>query len=250
MADDHILDVRAEPPARRHAVIFETFEALDAGAGFELVNDHDPKPLYYQLAAERPGEFTWKDIEAGPEVWRVRIGRPAAPAVGPAAEAQSMTTRLDYRHELPEAVEAMSGLERVADASSLEPLLRELVKVRASQINGCAHCLDMHTKDAVAIGETEQRLHLFVAWREAPLFTSRERAALAWTEALTRLPETGAPDDAYAAMAAEFSSAEQVALTLAIVAINGWNRLAVGFRSPVGGYVSHNRPEPATGGTR
>jgi uncharacterized protein (DUF2249 family) len=87
MTDDRILDVRAEPPVRRHTQIFETFEALDAGAGFELVNDHDPKPLCCQFAAERPEAFTWEYIEEGPEVWRVRIGRPAAPPVAPAARA-------------------------------------------------------------------------------------------------------------------------------------------------------------------
>jgi alkylhydroperoxidase family enzyme len=100
----------------------------------------------------------------------------------------------------------------------------------------------MHTKDAVAMGEAEQRLHLVAAWREAPVFLARERAALAWTEALTLLPQTGAPDDVYEAMAEEFDSAEQVALTLAIIAINGWNRLAVGFRQPVGTYASHRHP--------
>ncbi len=241
MTDEPILDVRAEPPVRRHAVIFEAFEALDAGADFELVNDHDPKPLYYQFAAERPGAFTWESIEEGPKVWRVRIGRPTALAVG----ARSTTARLDYMTELPDAIGAMSGLERVVESSTLEPRLLELVKVRASQINGCAYCLDMHTKDAVAIGEDQQRIHLVPAWREAPAFTPREQAALAWTEALTLLPDTGAPDDVYEAMAREFDPAEQVALTLAIVAINGWNRLAVGFRRPVGSYVSHRHPEPA-----
>jgi len=158
-----------------------------------------------------------------------------------------MTARLDYRAELPDAVKAMSGLEKVVESSTLEPLLLELVKQRASQINGCAYCLDMHTKDARAIGEDEQRLHLVAAWREAPFFTPRERAALAWTEALTLLPATGAPDDAYEAIAREFDPPEQVALTLAIVAINGWNRLAVGFRRPVGSYVSARHPEPAAG---
>jgi AhpD family alkylhydroperoxidase len=133
----------------------------------------------------------------------------------------------------------MTELERVIDASGLEPRLRELVKLRASQINGCAYCVDMHTKDARAMGEDEQRLHLVAVWPEAPSFSSRERAALAWTEALTLLSETGAPDDVYDAMASEFDPAEQVALTLAIVAINGWNCLAVGFRQPVGAYVSH-----------
>ena len=244
MADDRILDVRTEPPARRHAVIFETFEALDAGTGFELVNDHDPRPLYYQFAAERPGAFSWESIEEGPEVWRVRIGRPTAPAGLPARGPRSTTTRIDYGMALPEATEAMSGLERVVEASTLEPLLLELVKQRASQINGCAYCLDMHTKDAVAIGETEQRIHLVPVWHEAPSFTPRERAALAWTEAITLLPKTGAPDDVYEAMAAQSDAAEQVALTLAIVAINGWNRLAVGFGRPVGTYVSHRHPEP------
>ena len=156
-----------------------------------------------------------------------------------------MTARLDYGTELPDAIEAMSGLERVVESSTLEPLLVELVKQRASQINGCAYCLDMHTQDAVAIGEDEQRLHLLAVWREAPFYTPRERAALAWTEALTLLPETGAPDDVYAAIAREFDPTEQVALTLAIVAINGWNRLAVGFRRPVGSYVSARHPEPA-----
>jgi len=123
--------------------------------------------------------------------------------------------------------------------------MRELIKLRASQVNGCAYCVDMHTKDAAAIGEDPQRLHLVAVWREAPVFSARERAALAWTEALTLLPETGAPDDVYADVAREFSPVEQVALTVAIVAINGWNRLAVGFRQPVGAYVSHRRPAAA-----
>jgi len=152
--------------------------------------------------------------------------------------------RLDHRTVLPEARRAMTGLEEVVESSTLEPKLLELVRERASQINGCAYCLDMHTKDARAIGEDEQRLHLVAVWRAAPFFSPRERAALAWTEALTLLPETGAPDHVYAAMAREFDPAEQVALTLAIIAINGWNRLAVGFRRPVGSYVSGRHPVP------
>lgn len=136
----------------------------------------------------------------------------------------------------------MAVLEDVANSSTLEAGLRELVKLRASQINGCAYCVDMHTKDARVIGEHEQRLHLIAVWREAPVFSPRERAALAWTEALTLLPETGAPDDVYEAMANEFEPVEQVALTVAIVAINGWNRLAVGFRQLVGSYTSHRHP--------
>ncbi len=153
--------------------------------------------------------------------------------------------RLDYAKTLPEATRAMSELERVVEDSTLEPKLRELVKLRASQLNGCAYCVDMHTKDAEAIGESEQRLHLAAVWREAPVYSDRERAALAWTEAITLLAETGAPDDVYAEVARVFTPQEQVALTVAISAINGWNRLSVGFRRPVGDYVSAPRAETA-----
>ena len=155
---------------------------------------------------------------------------------------EQQDVRLDYAAAAPDAIEAMRGLEEVVESSTLEPLLLELVKLRASQINGCAYCVDMHTKDARAIGEDEQRLYLVAVWREAPFFTPRERAALAWTEALTLLPETGAPDDVYEAMVGEFDPPEQVALTLAIVAINGWNRFSVAFRRPVGRYVSQRHP--------
>jgi len=143
--------------------------------------------------------------------------------------------RLDYRQVLPEAPPALRGLDNLVAASTLEPSLRELVKIRASQINGCAYCVDLHTRDATAAGEDVRRLHLLAAWHETSMFTPRERAALAWTEALTRLPETGAPDEVYEEVAREFDPREQVALTMAIIAINGWNRLAVGFRRPVGG---------------
>ena len=145
--------------------------------------------------------------------------------------------RLNYRSVLPEALQAMGGLEKTVSQSGLEPELLELVKMRASQLNGCAHCLDMHSKDARAHGESEQRLHVLAAWREAPFYSARERAALAWCEALTLLPQTGAPDDVYAELQSSFGEEEMVALTLAIVAINGWNRFAVGFRAPVGDYV-------------
>ena len=151
---------------------------------------------------------------------------------------------------MPEAREAMLAVQRAVDGSCLEEELLELVRIRASQINGCAYCLDMHTKDARAIGVEEQRLHLLAAWREAPCYSSRERAALRWREAVTRLSETGAPDDAYEEVAAQFSPLEVVALTLAIVAINGWNRLAVSMRTAVGRYVSRRNREavrPVTG---
>ncbi len=150
--------------------------------------------------------------------------------------------RVDYRRVFPEAVKAMRGLEEAVHKTSLEPQLLELVKLRASQINGCAYCVDMHSKDARAIGEEEQRLHLVAVWREAPFYTARERAALAWCEALTRLPDNDVPDPLYEDLKANFSPEEVVALTLAVVAINGWNRFAVSLRSPVGGYVSDRRP--------
>jgi AhpD family alkylhydroperoxidase len=146
--------------------------------------------------------------------------------------------RVDYATAFPNGLEAMLGLEHAVRRSGLDPLLLELVKLRASQVNGCAYCLDMHSKDARAQGENEQRLHVLSAWREAPFYSPRERAALAWCEALTSLPEAGAPDDVFADLEAQFSPEEIAALTFQIVAINGWNRLAVGLRTPVGDYTS------------
>jgi AhpD family alkylhydroperoxidase len=146
--------------------------------------------------------------------------------------------RVDYMTVHPAAREAMLGLEKAVHAGPLEPLLLELLKIRASQLNGCAHCLEMHTKDARSLGESDDRMHLVAAWREAPCFSDRERAALEWCESLTLLPQTGAPDDVYRTVDALFAPEEIVALTLAIVAINGWNRFAVGLRADVGGYTS------------
>jgi AhpD family alkylhydroperoxidase len=146
--------------------------------------------------------------------------------------------RLDWYKVLPEGINAMLGLQKVVDKSGIDHKLLELIKIRASQINGCAHCLDMHTKDAIALGESEQRIHLLTAWREAPFYSDRERAALAWCEVLTQISEFGAPEEIYNEVKDLFSPIEQVELTLAIVTINSWNRLAVGFKSEVGGYVS------------
>ncbi|ACE99845.1 alkylhydroperoxidase like protein, AhpD family [Rhodopseudomonas palustris TIE-1] len=141
-----------------------------------------------------------------------------------------MTPRLNPAAAAPDAYKAMVALEKYIQGSGLEPSLIELVKMRASQINGCAFCLDMHSKDARARGESEQRLYLLNAWRESPLYTDRERAALGWTEALTLVAQTQAPDQDYAAVKSHFSDAEQVNLTLLIGAINTWNRIAIGFR--------------------
>lgn len=141
----------------------------------------------------------------------------------------------------------MYGLEMfVRTSSKLEHSLVELVKMRASQINGCAYCIDMHSKDARADGETEQRLYALSAWRETPFFTDRERAALAWTEAVTLLAQTHVPDSAYEEARQQFSEEELVNLTMAVVAINGWNRLAVAFRSVPGEYQPSQRQSQAT----
>jgi AhpD family alkylhydroperoxidase len=142
-----------------------------------------------------------------------------------------MSTRLNYFTAAPKAAEAMLGLETIIRESGLEHSLIDLVKMRASQINGCGFCLHMHSQAARKAGESEERLHLIAAWQESSLYTPRERAALAWTESLTRLADTGAPDEAYEPLKAHFSESEIAWLTMAIVAINGWNRLAVGFRS-------------------
>lgn len=147
-----------------------------------------------------------------------------------------MKSRLEYTKVAPGAYEAMRQLQRYASGSGLDPELLELVKMRASQINGCAYCLDMHSKDARALGETEQRLYALNAWDETPFYTDKERAALAWTEALTLLSETHAPDDVYEEVCKQFTEKELVELTMNIVAINGWNRLAVGFRTMPGTY--------------
>lgn len=160
-----------------------------------------------------------------------------------------MPQRLDYKLASPEAFSAMLHTEQQIHKSGLEASLLELVKSRASQLNGCAWCLDMHTKDARAQGETEQRLYLLPTWREAPCYSERERAALAWTEALTLIADThDVPDAVYAQAREHFSEKALVDLTLAIVAINGWNRLNVAFRTQVGHYVSpHARARPKTG---
>ena len=156
-----------------------------------------------------------------------------------------MHQRLDYKSVSPETFKAMLQVELQVHESGLEQSLLELVKTRASQINGCAWCLDMHTKDARARGETEQRLYLLSAWHEAPLFSERERAALAWTEALTRIADRQeVPDALYDHVRRHFDEKALVDLTLAIIAINGWNRLNVAFRTKVGEYVSPHAKAP------
>lgn len=149
-----------------------------------------------------------------------------------------MKARLNYLEVAPKALKGMLELENFVHTSGLERSLYELVKTRASQINGCAYCLDMHTKDARKAGETEQRLYALTAWRETPFYSERERAALAWTEALTLISGNDVPDPLYEATRKYFNEEEIVALTMAIVAINGWNRLAISFRSVPGSYNS------------
>jgi AhpD family alkylhydroperoxidase len=141
-----------------------------------------------------------------------------------------MTPRLNPFAAAPALMKSWLEFGLGLSGKGLEESLMELVKIRASQVNGCAFCLHMHTTDARKAGETEERIYLLDAWRESPLYTERERAALAWTEALTKVSDTHAPDDDYRTLKAHFAEDEQVALTLLIVAINGWNRIQVGFR--------------------
>ena len=142
-----------------------------------------------------------------------------------------MKPRMNFYQAAPDAIKALMVLESQIQSSGLEQSLIELVKTRASQINGCAFCVNMHTQDARKRGETEQRLYLLNAWHEAPFYTDRERAALAWTEAVTLISQTHAPDDVYNEVRAHFSETETVNLTALIGAINAWNRLAIAFRA-------------------
>ena len=157
-----------------------------------------------------------------------------------------MEERIKWWRTNPGGYHAIAGLDRyVNDDSSIEKPLRELVKLRASQINGCAYCIDMHWKDAREAGESEQRLALLSAWREAPQYTDRERAALAWTEALTLISQTHAPDDVYEEVRAQFSEMETADLTLAIATINAWNRMSISMRAPEAGSYDPTRRKPA-----
>ena len=152
-----------------------------------------------------------------------------------------MEPRIDYQKVLPkDGLQALYALERSLRHTGLELSLLELVRMRTSQINGCAFCIDMHSKDARAEGETEQRLYALNAWRETPFFSERERAALEWTEAVTLISHDHAPDEIYERVKAPFSESEFAALTLAIAAINSWNRIAISFRVVPGSY---ERPE-------
>lgn len=147
-----------------------------------------------------------------------------------------MDTRPRYSKVAPGIYQAMMKIEEYVGNCGLETSLLRLIQTRASQINGCAFCLDMHTKDARAEGESEQRLYLLPSWREAPFYSERERAALEWTEAVTLVAESGVPDEVYERVRPHFTEAELANLTLAIASINSWNRLNVAFRTPAGTY--------------
>ena len=157
-----------------------------------------------------------------------------------------MDKRVNYAKAAPQGYKAMEALDDYTEGCQLEPLLKELVRMRASQINGCAYCLDMHSKDARAQGETEQRLYGLNAWREAPYYSPRERAALMWTEEITLIGQTHASDAAYAEVSTHFNESELTDLTLLIITINAWNRLAIGFRSQPGHYKSSKKPVATT----
>lgn len=154
-----------------------------------------------------------------------------------------MKKRLNYGSQFPKAIKGMLEIEKYVHNSSLDPIIFELVKMRASQINGCAFCLDMHSKDARANGETEQRLYLLNAWREAPFYSDKERAALEWTEALTLVHQHEISDILYDRVKAHFNDDEMMTLTMAIVAINGWNRLSIAFGTKAGSYQPQKKVE-------
>jgi AhpD family alkylhydroperoxidase len=159
-----------------------------------------------------------------------------------------MQERFQYGKAYPDAYKAMLALSQAVERTGLAPQLIDLVDYRVSQLNGCAFCLDMHSKDLRARGETEQRLYMISAWREAPhLYSSRERAAFAWAEAVTRLDDQQVPDAVYDLACKEFNEAELTQLTLAIVAINGWNRFSVAFHTPAGNYKSAIARKTASG---
>jgi AhpD family alkylhydroperoxidase len=169
------------------------------------------------------------------------------PAVAGGAEEPRLEPRLKYYRASPGAYQALKALQDYVQSSGLEPSLLELVKLRASQLNGCAFCFDMHWKDARAAGESEERLYMLNAWRESLLYSERERAALAWTEEVTLIAETGAPDDVYDEARSQFDDKEIADLTLAIAAINAWNRMAISFRLVPGRYeVREPRAASAT----
>jgi len=157
-----------------------------------------------------------------------------------------MEPRLDYRRFAPEPIKALYALEEYLDHCSIEPQLLHLLKMRASEINGCAFCIDMHSKDARALGETEQRLYELNAWRETPFYTDRERAALEWTEVLTLVSETHALDESYERLRAHFSDKEIIDLTYIISAINVWNRIGIGLRSVPGHYQPARKSSSAS----
>jgi AhpD family alkylhydroperoxidase len=159
-----------------------------------------------------------------------------------------MNPRIEYLKVNPQALQPLFSLEHYLRGCGLESSLLYLVKLRASQMNGCAYCIDMHSKDARAEGESEQRLYALDAWEETPFYSDRERAALEWTEAVTRVSEEHVPDSVFESVRRHFSEAELVNLTLAIAAINSWNRLAIAFRAVPGTYQVGMHRKPANEG--
>jgi AhpD family alkylhydroperoxidase len=157
-----------------------------------------------------------------------------------------MHPRINHRKVSPEAMKAMFGLENFVHNCGLPEKLLHLIKLRVSQINGCAYCIDMHSKDLRAFGESEERIYLLDAWRESPIYTEQERAALAWAEAVTLVSEGHVPDEVYEQARTQFEEKDLVNLTLAVVTINGWNRLSIAFRSVPGSYQPQHRQEALT----
>ncbi len=223
--------------------IDEEVEDFERGAGCgrrsDVLLQREAEVRASASASQEPasGEGTRAGPPAAHEGGHPLPAAPSPHAAAPSpAKSPSPARRLDYREAAPGALAAMMALERYVRGCGLERPLLELVRLRASQLNGCAYCVDMHSQDARHGGEAEQRLYALSVWKETPFFTSRERAALAWTEAVTRLGADHVGDETYQLAREEFGESELVNLTLAVIAINGWNRLGVAFRSEPGSY--------------
>ena len=210
----------------------------------------EPIRIWHLLTHTAGLTYGFHHAHAVDEMYRARGYEFGAPEGQDLAAACAAWARLPLLHDpgaewnysvATDVLGAMLGLNKVIDSAGFDHKLIYLVEVRVSQINGCGFCIDMHTKDARLEGETEQRLYLLNAWREAPIYSDRERAALAWAEAVTNLPNGGVSDALYDAAREQFTEAELMDLTMAIVAINGWNRLAVTFHADVGSYQPTKR---------
>ena len=226
---------------RQKGAVSQVFERFSLGVQYTLYSLDDVIAMgqeelqKFEMCLKR---HRFADHDAPPSAYVGRVSQDHFLLRLDDGGADIMKARIDLMHVNPGVMQAMLGLERQVHKAGFDHKLLDLVRMRASQINGCAYCLDMHSKDARADGETEQRLYGLDAWRETPYYSARERAALEWTEALTLVAERHAPDEVYERVREQFSEDELLHLTLAIVSINGWNRLNIAARTVPGDYVA------------